>query len=73
MASALGAHPASVPAPSYHRTVATALHLDALTLVIHLELLTVCPLAVHMAQRHCPPPLPAGPGGAPRIYSEDSL
>jgi hypothetical protein len=73
MASALGAHPASVPPPSYHRTVATALHLDALTLVIHLELLTVCRLAVHMAQRHCPPPLPASPGGAPRIYSEDSL
>jgi hypothetical protein len=53
--------------------VATALHLDALTLVTRLELFTRCRLAVQMAQRQCPPPLPAGPGGAPRIYSEASL
>jgi hypothetical protein len=53
--------------------VATALHLDALTLVTRLELLTPCRLAVQMAQQQCPPPLPAGPGGAPRIYSEASL
>jgi hypothetical protein len=53
--------------------VATALHLDALTLVTRLELLSLCRLAVQLAQRQCPPPLPAGPGGAPRIYSETSL
>jgi|SRR5579859_2598528 len=64
---------APVPPPSYHRTMATALHLDALTLVTRLELLTLCRLAVQLAQRQCPPPLPAGPGGAPRIYSEASL
>jgi hypothetical protein len=67
MATALGAHPAPVPPPSYHRTVATALQLDALTLVARLELLTRCRLAVRMAQQQCPPPLPIGPGGAPRI------
>jgi hypothetical protein len=53
--------------------MAMALHLDALTLVTRLELLTLCRLAVQLAQRQCPPPLPAGPGGAPRIYSEESL
>jgi len=37
MAPAYCAHPASVPPPSYHRTVATALHLDALTLVTRLQ------------------------------------
>src|SRR5258708_1015854 len=67
------AHPAAVPPPSYHRTVATALHLDALTLVTRLELLTLCRLAVQLAQRQCPPPLPAGPGGAPRVYTEETL
>ncbi len=65
--------PAPVPPPSYHRTMATALHLDALTLVTRLQLLALCQLAVQLAQRQCPPPLPAGPGGAPRIYSEESL
>src|SRR5258708_22282949 len=64
---------APVPPPSYHRTMATALHLDALTLVTRLQLLALCQLAVQLAQRQCPPPLPAGPGGAPRIYSEESL
>src|SRR5215470_11696842 len=59
--------------PSYHRTVATALHLDALTLVIRLHLLEVCGVAVQVAQQQCPPPLPAGPGGAPRVYSAASL
>ena len=29
---------APVPPPSYHRAMATALHLDALTLVTHLHL-----------------------------------
>src|SRR5260370_27048285 len=62
-----------VPPPSYHRTMATALHLDALTLVTRLQLLALCQLAVQLAQRQCPPPLPACSGGAPRIYSEESL
>jgi hypothetical protein len=62
-----------VPPPSSHRTMATALHLDALTLVTRLPLLEVCRVAVQLAQRHCPPPLPAGPGGAPRVYAEASL
>ncbi len=73
MAPAVSADQAPVPPPSYHRTVATALHLDALTLVRRLQLLTLCELAVQLAQRQCPPPLPAGPGGAPRVYAEDSL
>jgi len=51
----------------------TALHLDALTLVIRLHLLPMCHIAVHLAQRQCPPPLPAGPGGAPRVYTEETL
>ncbi len=38
-----------------------------------LHLLALCRLAVRLAQRHCPPPLPAGPGGAPRRYSDESL
>ena len=70
MAPAYCAHPASVPPPSYHRTVATALHLDALTLVTRLQLLALCRLA---AKLECPSLLPAGPGGAPRVYSEESL
>ncbi len=64
---------APIPPPSYHRGVATALHVDALTLVRCLHLLALCRLAVHLAQQQCPPPLPAGPGGAPRIYTEESL
>jgi hypothetical protein len=67
---------ASVAPPAYHRAQARfgpALHIDALTLVSTLHLLTLCRLAVHLAQRRCPPPLPAGPGGAPRTYSEESL
>ncbi len=47
--------------------------LDALTLVTRLHLLEVCRVAVQLAQQQCPPPLPAGPGGAPRVYSEASL
>lgn len=73
MAPAVSADRAPVPPPSYHRAVAMALHLDALTLVRRLQLLTLCELAVQLAQRQCPPPLPAGPGGAPRLYAEDSL
>jgi transposase len=41
--------------------------------VQRLRLLALCQLAVHLAQQQYPPPLPAGPGGAPRIYSEESL
>jgi DDE family transposase len=64
---------APVPPPSYHRTVGAALHVDALTLVRRLQLLALCRVAVRLAHQRCPPPLPAGPGGAPRIYDEGSL
>jgi hypothetical protein len=67
---------ASVPPPAYHRAQARlgpALHIDALTLVTTLHLLTLCRLAVRLAHRRCPPPLRAGPGGAPLTYSEESL
>ncbi len=60
---------APVPPPAYHRAQARlgpALHIDALTLVTTLHLLTLCRLAVCLAHRRCPPPLPAGPGGSPR-------
>src|SRR5260221_14457974 len=73
MAPALCTNQAPVPPPSYHRTTATALHLDALTLATRLHLLEVCRVAVQLAQQQCPPPLPAGSGGAPRVYSEASL
>jgi hypothetical protein len=65
-----------VPPPAYHRAQARSgpdLHIDALTLVNTLHLLTLCRLAVRLAHRRCPPPLSAGPGGAPRTYSEESL
>lgn len=67
---------APVPPSAYHRAQARlgpALHIDTLTLVRMLHLLTLCRLAVRLAHRRCPPPLPAGPGGAPRTYSEESL
>ena len=67
---------APVPPPAYYRAQAKggpALHLDALTLVTRLHLLALCRLAVRLAHRRCPPPLPAGPGGRPRVYSEESL
>jgi hypothetical protein len=67
---------APVAPPAYHRAQARlglALHIDALTLVRTLHLLTLCRLAVHLAHRRCPPSLPAGPGGAPRTYGEESL
>ena len=73
MAPAVGLDQAPIPPPSYHRTMAAALHVDALTLVRRLELLALCRVAVYLAHQQCPPPLPAGPGGAPRIYSEESL
>lgn len=65
-----------VPPPAYHRVQARRgpdLHIDALTLVKALHLLALCRLAVRLAHRRCPPPLPSGPGGAPRTYSEESL
>jgi transposase len=67
---------APVPPPAYCRAqakVGNALHVDALTLVTRLHLLALCQLAVRLAQRHCPPPLLAGAGGRPRVYSEESL
>src|SRR5437773_9417330 len=67
---------AAGPPPAYHRVQARlgpALHIDALTLVTTLHLLTLCRLAVRLAHRRCPPPLPAGPGGSPRTESEESL
>ncbi|GHO83310.1 hypothetical protein [Dictyobacter formicarum] len=67
---------APVAPPVYHRAQARlgpALHIDALTLVNTLHLLALCRLAVRLAYRRCPPPLPAGPGGAPRTYSEAFL
>jgi transposase len=65
-----------IPPPAYHRAqvrARAALHIDALTLVRYLHLLALCRLAVRMARWRCPPPLPAGPGGVPRTYSEKSL
>jgi hypothetical protein len=67
---------APVPPPAYHRAqakVGPALRIDALTLVRCLHLLALCQLAVRLARRRCPPPLPAGPGGRPRLYREESL
>jgi hypothetical protein len=67
---------APVPPPPYHRAQARlgpALHIDALTLVRTLHLLSLCRLAVRLAHRRCPPSLPTGPGGAPRTYHEESL
>ena len=65
-----------VPPPSYHRALAKqpmALHITALMFVTALPLLALCRLAVRLAHRRCPPPLPKGPGGKPRTYSEESL
>src|SRR5512142_350384 len=67
---------APIPPPSYQRAQARlgpALPIDALTLVTTLPVLTLCRLAVRLAHRRCAPPLPAGPGGAPRTYGEESL
>jgi hypothetical protein len=67
---------APVAPPAYHRArrrLRPALHLNALTLVTRLHLLTLSRLAVRHAHSRCPPPLPAGPGGRPRRYSEESL
>jgi hypothetical protein len=67
---------APVPPPAYRRAQARqhpALHIDALTLVRRLHLLALCRLAVRYAHWRCPPPLPAGAGGRPRRYHEESL
>jgi transposase len=67
---------APIPPPCYQRAQARlsrALHIDALTLITTLHLLTLCRLAVRLAHRRCPPGLPAGKGGRPRSYSEESL
>ena len=53
---------ALVPPPSYHRAQtrqSPALYIDALTLVSTLHLHALCRLAVRLAQRCCPPPLPS--------------
>ena len=66
----------AVPPPSYQRALAkqpTALHVTALAMVTTLHLLDLCRLAVQLAHRRCPPPLPKGPGGKPRVYREESL
>src|SRR5512135_1519964 len=71
---------APVPPPSYSRAQvqaqaqrARALHINALTLIQTLHLLALCRLAVQLAHRRCPPPLPKGAGGAPRTYRDESL
>ena len=71
---------APVPPPSYHRREvqaqaqrARALDINALTLIETLHLLALCRLAVQVAHRRCPPPLPKGAGGRPRSYREESL
>src|SRR5262245_18197021 len=53
---------APVAPPSYQRAQARqsrALHIDELILVTTLHLLALCRLAVRLAHRRCPPPLPA--------------
>ena len=71
---------APVPPPSYSRAQvqaqaqrARALHINALTLIETLHLLALCRLAVQLAHRRCPPPLPKGAGGRPRTYRDESL
>jgi hypothetical protein len=67
---------APVAPPAHHRAQARlgcALHINILMLVTTLHLLTLCRLAVRLAHRRCPSPLPAGKGGRPRSYSEESL
>lgn len=68
-----------VPPPSYHRQEVQAqvqrtraFPINALTLIETLHLLALCRLAVQMAHRRCPPSLPKGAGGRPRIYREES-
>jgi hypothetical protein len=75
MIPALCATTAPIPPPAYHRAqakVGPALQVDALSLVSGRHVLVLCRLAVRLARRRCPPPLPAGPGGRPRRYREKS-
>ncbi len=72
----VGSEQALIPPPSYHRAQAQrarGLHIHALTLIETLHLLALCRLAVQLAHRRCPPPLPKGAGGAPRTCREESL
>jgi hypothetical protein len=67
---------APVPPPAYHRAqrrLGPRLGIDALTQLRELHLLALCRLAVRLARRRCPPPLPAGLGERPRRYREESL
>src|SRR5260370_32579654 len=71
---------APVPPPSYHRVrvqaqvwSARALHINAVTLIETLHLLALCHLAIELAHRRWPPPLPKGAGGRPRSYREESF
>jgi hypothetical protein len=76
MVPALCVPTVAVPPPSYQRALQkqpAALHVTALALVTRLRLLDLCRLAVRLAHRRCPPPLPRGPGGKPRTYAEESL
>lgn len=76
MAPAPCASTMPIPPPAYHRAQAKmgpALRIDAITLVRCLHLLALCHLAVWLARRRCPLPLPAGLGGRPRWYREESL
>ena len=47
-------HP--IPPPSYTKSLARSLHLDALLIVERLYLLPLCQVAVTLAHRQCPPP-----------------
>jgi hypothetical protein len=65
-----------VPPPAYRRARLKSRptwHLDALTLVTRLHLLSLCRMAVHVGQQRCPPPLPVGPGSRPRRHCDESL
>jgi len=76
MIPALVNEAAPVPPLAYHRAqtrLGPALHVDALTLVHTFHLLTLCLFAVRLTHHRCPPPLPAGHGGAPRTYREEPL
>src|SRR5258708_13802675 len=76
MGHALCSSTAPVPPPAYTRALAKqppSLHITAVTVVTSLHLVALCRLAVQLAHQRCPPPLPKGPGGAPRVYSAESL
>ena len=71
MTLAVSSDRSPIPPPSYQRRFSRALHVDALTLVRRLHLPVLCRVAVHLARRRCPPPLLAGPGGAPRACRDE--